>query len=123
MVQTYICGFHPETKLLNKGCMGLWEVSTSVMWLPWYTHLICLYVSVLQLFDGNQDSNSIVRNDMPVPESVITINIMPISWNKNFAIRFELYGCLAGEIENIVSSFEDSFRFHGISIMYSICNL
>ena len=50
----------------------------------------------LQQFQGNRDSNTIVRHYVPRPAMVKSVHIIPIEWKTNFAIRLELYGCIAG---------------------------
>ena len=48
------------------------------------------------MFTGNKDSNSIQRNEVPLPTVVTTIMMMEtISYN-NFAVRMELFGCEPG---------------------------
>ena len=56
-----------------------------------------LVVFGLQQFQGNLDSNSIVSHHVPRPATVKSVRIIPTDWEKNFAIRLELYGCIVGE--------------------------
>jgi len=50
----------------------------------------------LQQFQGNLDNNTVVRHYVPRPAMVKSVHIIPIEWETNFAIRLELYGCIAG---------------------------
>jgi len=51
---------------------------------------------VAKQFQGNLDNNTIVRHYVPRPAMVKSVHIIPIEWEKNFAIRLEFYGCIAG---------------------------
>ena len=49
-----------------------------------------------QQFQGNFDNNTIVRHAVPRPAMVRKVHIIPTEWKDNFALRLELYGCIAG---------------------------
>ncbi|XP_078349560.1 polycystin-1-like protein 2 isoform X5 [Oculina patagonica] len=50
----------------------------------------------LQMFTGNKDSNSVQRNEVPLPTVVTSIMIMETLSHNNFAVRMELFGCEPG---------------------------
>ncbi|KAL9952359.1 hypothetical protein ACROYT_G039604 [Oculina patagonica] len=50
---------------------------------------------VAKQFRGNRDNNTIVRHYVPRPAMVKSVHIIPTEWENNFAIRLELYGCIA----------------------------
>jgi len=48
------------------------------------------------MFTGNKDSNTIQRNEVPLPTVATTIMMMAASSHNNFAVRMELFGCEPG---------------------------
>lgn len=48
------------------------------------------------MFPGNKDSNTINRNEVPLPTVVTTVMVMETSSHNNFAVRMELFGCEPG---------------------------
>ena len=50
-----------------------------------------------QQFNGNDDNNTIVLHYVPLPAMLTSIHVIPAEWENNFAIRLELYGCIAGK--------------------------
>ncbi|XP_048586151.1 polycystic kidney disease protein 1-like 2 isoform X1 [Nematostella vectensis] len=52
-----------------------------------------------KMFSANNDSNTVVYNDIPIPAKVTSVHLMPIQYETNFAIRIELYGCVADGYE------------------------
>ena len=62
---------------------------------------VCYFIFGLQQFQGNFDSDTIVRHYVPRPAMVKSVHIIPIEWETNFAIRLELYGCIAGEYTDV----------------------
>lgn len=52
----------------------------------------------LQNFEGNKDTNSIRFNEIPFPVVTTSVTVYPVSWNKNFGFRMELYGCQPGQL-------------------------
>lgn len=54
------------------------------------------------MFTGNRDSNSIQRNEVPLPTVATSIMVMGTVSHKNFAARMELFGCEPGGNELIL---------------------
>ncbi|XP_048586750.1 uncharacterized protein LOC5520842 isoform X2 [Nematostella vectensis] len=50
----------------------------------------------LKTFAGNRDANTAKFNLVPVPTIASSIMLMPLEFEKNFALRLELYGCEPG---------------------------
>ena len=46
-----------------------------------------------QLFDGNNDRNTIVYKTLSQPIRARYIRILPEAWHAAIAMRMELYGC------------------------------
>ncbi|PFX27651.1 Polycystic kidney disease protein 1-like 2 [Stylophora pistillata] len=46
-------------------------------------------------FKGNVDDNSITLHMVPRPAMLKSVHIIPTEWENNFALRLELYGCIA----------------------------
>lgn len=53
----------------------------------------------MQQFQGNRDNNTVIRHYVPLPAMLKEVHVIPIEWENNFAIRLELYGCIAGEYQ------------------------
>ena len=49
--------------------------------------------SFRQIFIGNVDTNSVVRNELKMPLRTRWLRIVPRSWNNHIGMRVELYGC------------------------------
>lgn len=62
-----------------------------------------------QFFIGNADSNTIKRNELPIPVLASTVYIKPITKHKNVGLRLELYGCKGGIILRTISLIQLKF--------------
>ena len=56
------------------------------------------FLNLLQVFDGNQDSNTIVKREIMAPAVARTLLLLPSSWHNNIALRIEVYGCNPGRL-------------------------
>ncbi|XP_073259033.1 uncharacterized protein [Porites lutea] len=45
------------------------------------------------IFDGNQDSNTIVYNKLNSPSTVRLVRLLPMEWHNHICLRMEIYGC------------------------------
>ena len=52
-----------------------------------------LLLTLLQIFIGNTDRNTVVKNDLETPLNTRWLRFLPKSWNNNIAMRVEVYGC------------------------------
>ncbi|XP_068677063.1 uncharacterized protein [Montipora foliosa] len=48
-----------------------------------------------KVYDGNQDSDSVVSNKLTPPITARFLRILPIEWEKHISVRMEIYGCPA----------------------------
>ncbi|PFX33163.1 Neuropilin-2 [Stylophora pistillata] len=46
-----------------------------------------------KVFDGNQDSDTVVYNKLTSPITARYIRLIPTTWNNHISMRMELYGC------------------------------
>jgi len=54
------------------------------------------YFYFLQVFIGNRDRNSIVKNVLSPAVTARYVRIHPLSWYRHISMRFEVYGCYIG---------------------------
>ena len=54
------------------------------------------FIFFSQDFLGNTDSNSVKRNDFPIPVVASSVYFLPLTVNNNVGLRLELYGCKGG---------------------------
>jgi len=47
----------------------------------------------VQVFDGNEDSDSIVYHKLNPPIQASYIRLRPTGWSIHISLRMELYGC------------------------------
>ena len=52
--------------------------------------------SLIKIFTGNVDSNSIVSHLLSPYITARFIRIIPVTWNRYIALRVEFYGCREG---------------------------
>ena len=60
--------------------------------------VILIYVAysydfLLQIFEGNQNTNGVVKNTLGHPFTAKYVRIRPENWSGKIALRVELYGC------------------------------
>ena len=55
----------------------------------------CIF-SVLQIFVGNSDHDTVVRHVLKEPFITKQLTIRPVTWKENVGLRMELYGCTLG---------------------------
>ena len=55
-----------------------------------------MYIHSLQVFGGNRDGDTVVKNHMIKPVIARLVRIRPLEWNTGGSIcmRVELYGCV-----------------------------
>ena len=59
--------------------------------------LACLTISLnFQEFDGNGDSNTVVRHNLTKPITASIVRFLPTKWHAHISMRVELYGCYTG---------------------------
>ena len=46
-----------------------------------------------QVFDGNEDSDTVVLNKLTQPITARYIRLLPIEWHTHISMRIEIYGC------------------------------
>lgn len=56
-----------------------------------------IYFRFLQLFRGNKDRNTVVKNFFRRPIVARFVKFHPVSWHAHISMRVELYGYLLGE--------------------------
>ena len=58
---------------------------------------ILLYVLLtlcsFQIFEGNEDSDTVVFNKLSQPITARYIRLLPIEWHEHISMRIEIYGC------------------------------
>ena len=54
---------------------------------------VSLFHCLLQVFTGNDDSDTVVYNALSPPVTTMFVRILPIAWNRRISMRIELYGC------------------------------
>lgn len=50
------------------------------------------------MFEGNQDGNTVEKNEFEVPIIAQYIRINPMRWRDKISMRVEVYGCDYGEL-------------------------
>ena len=50
-------------------------------------------IPLIQVFDGNNDKDTVVSHDVNPPITARYIRFRPVEWRGNIAMRVELYGC------------------------------
>lgn len=53
---------------------------------------------VFQMFQGNDDDDTVVRNNFNYPIVARYVRINPQRWHNFISMRIELYGCRFGKI-------------------------
>lgn len=51
-----------------------------------------------QEFDGNRDSDTVVRHNLTKPITASIIRFQPTEWHTHISMRVELYGCFTGNV-------------------------
>lgn len=46
-----------------------------------------------QVFEGNEDSDTVVFNKLSQPITARYIRLLPIEWHNHISMRIEIYGC------------------------------
>ena len=61
-------------------------------------------VAPLQIYQGNNDQNSIVSNILTEPIEARVVRLHPQGWHGHISLRMEFYGCSlkSGNIESFV---------------------
>ena len=54
---------------------------------------VSLFHCLLQVFTGNDDSDTVVYNALSPPVTTMFVRVLPIAWNSRISMRIELYGC------------------------------
>ncbi|XP_029195147.2 coagulation factor VIII-like [Acropora millepora] len=72
---------------LNYSCDG-------VRWFPHW------HEGTSMIFQGNNDSDNVVTNQLPVPITARFIRVKPLEWNQlgTICLRLELYGCQINQV-------------------------
>lgn len=47
----------------------------------------------LQVFEGNQDSDTVVYHTLIPPITAQFIRLLPLAWHNHMSLRMEVYGC------------------------------
>lgn len=68
-------------------------ISISINILP-YNLLDSTVLLGFQVFTGNTDSDSVVTHVLQQPIIARYVQLKPIAWNNNIAMRAEFYGCV-----------------------------
>ena len=55
--------------------------------------MVSLFHCLLQVFTGNDDSDTVVYNALSPPVTTMFVRVLPITWNSRISMRIELYGC------------------------------
>ena len=55
--------------------------------------MVSLFHFLLQVFTGNDDSDTVVYNALSPPVTTMFVRVLPIAWNSRISMRIELYGC------------------------------
>ena len=61
---------------------------------------VSLFHCLLQVFTGNDDSDTVVYNALSPPVTTMFVRVLPIAWNSRISMRIELYGC-PGNLSNL----------------------
>ena len=86
--------------------------SRTVVWRSstWANQAAVNYISflnfLLKVFDGNEDSATVVVNKLTKVVRARFIRVLPIEWHKHISMRIEIYGC-----QGTVNSFQRLFTF------------
>ena len=57
--------------------------------LPYFLLTFCSF----QVFEGNEDSDTVVLNKLSQPITARYIRLLPIEWHNHISMRIEIYGC------------------------------
>ena len=52
-----------------------------------------LTFSSFQVFEANEDSDTVVLNKLSQPITASYIRLLPIEWHNHISMRIEIYGC------------------------------
>ena len=55
--------------------------------------MVTLFNCLLQVFTGNDDSDTVVYNALSPPVTTMFVRVLPMAWNSRISMRIELYGC------------------------------
>ena len=55
--------------------------------------MVSLFNYLLQVFTGNDDSDTVVYNALSPPVTTRFVRVLPMAWNSRISMRIELYGC------------------------------
>ncbi len=55
--------------------------------------IVILNLFIFQLFVGNTDGDTAVKNSLPTPVAMKYVRIYPVSYHGNISLRVEFYGC------------------------------
>ena len=59
-----------------------------------FSHVI---IYIIQVFDGNNDINTVKSHNLNPPITARYIRFIPIDWHRRISMRVELYGCVPGK--------------------------
>ena len=45
------------------------------------------------MFDGNNDSDSVVYNKLTPAVTALVLRLLPVDWQNHISMRMEIYGC------------------------------
>ena len=80
--------------LQSRGTIFLAPPYTQLSLTQWGDFLSLFF---FQVFDGNEDQNSIAYNELDPPITARFIRFQPVSWYGHISMRVELYGCQGTE--------------------------
>ena len=66
-------------------------MSSVIFFLNLTESFVCL--SVLKVFDGNHDSDTVAYNELSPPIATRFIRLAPVDWHIHISMRVEIYGC------------------------------
>ena len=55
-------------------------------------YIVCLNF-LLKVFDGNDDSSTVVVKRLSEPIRTRFVRLLPLEWHKHISMRIEIYGC------------------------------
>ena len=55
-------------------------------------YVVCLNF-LLKVFDGNDDSSTVVVKRLSEPIRTRFVRLLPLEWHKHISMRIEIYGC------------------------------
>ncbi|CAH3197417.1 unnamed protein product, partial [Porites evermanni] len=91
-LQIELGGYTTVTSVATQGGNGRNEWVTQYR-LKYSRFMVSLFHCLLQVFTGNDDSDTVVYNALSPPVTTMFLRVLPIAWNSRISMRIELYGC------------------------------